>query len=461
MDFKGREEELNLILDRINSNAKELVLIYGRRRVGKSALISESLNRINIPAVYYQVPRTNLEMNGRSFAMAIKTGVPEIETSSNFYNDLDAIFTLSEKKPVVLVIDEFSNLEKITPEITGYLQQKIDCASGKIKIILCGSYIDMMRKLEAYDSPLHGRFTLTLDLKPFDYLDASLFFPNLSSEDKFKFYAVFGGLPFSLSQIHPEETLEKNIKRLFLERDLTLTNEIVQGIFGEIQKINSANVIFNLIISGNTKWTKLQQKSELGSKAVANALKELLNISVLEKRQPINEEDSKKKIFYEIKDNLINFFYSFVYDGLTLIPSIGVDIYYDTYIKERLEAEYFPKIFEAVSKEFLTRANKAKKLDTPFYKIGSYWYDDPANKTNGQFDVATMDKLGYRLFECKYTKNPIDYKVIYEEKRQTFSLPIGPVRLGFISRNGFELDENEKKDLTLFTLDDFYHIDEL
>lgn len=112
MDFKGREEELNLILDKINSNAKELVLIYGRRRVGKSALISESLNRINIPAVYYQVPRTNLEMNGRSFAMAIKTSIPEIETSSNFYNDLDAIFTLSEKKPVVLVIDEFSNLEK-------------------------------------------------------------------------------------------------------------------------------------------------------------------------------------------------------------------------------------------------------------------------------------------------------------------------------------------------------------
>ena len=85
-------------------------------------------------------------MNGRSFAVAIKTSVPEIETSSNFYNDLDAIFTLSEEKPVVLVIDEFSNLEKITPEITGYLQQKIDCASGKIKIILCGSYIDMMRK---------------------------------------------------------------------------------------------------------------------------------------------------------------------------------------------------------------------------------------------------------------------------------------------------------------------------
>lgn len=112
MDFKGREEELNLILDKINSNAKELVLIYGRRRVGKSALISESLNRINIPAVYYQVPRTNLEMNGRSFAMAIKTSIPEIETSSNFYNDLDAIFTLSEKNRLYLLLTSFQIWKK-------------------------------------------------------------------------------------------------------------------------------------------------------------------------------------------------------------------------------------------------------------------------------------------------------------------------------------------------------------
>ena len=457
--FLGRQKELNQLLNIINSPKLEVVLIYGRRRVGKTALIKELLSRSKIPFIYYEASRTNRWLNESAFLTTFKLTFKSSKSNSIF-NAIDEIFLYSTSKPIILALDEFSFLDQNIPEVLGYLQQKIDTSeNSKIKIILSGSYIETMKSLTNYDSPLHGRITSSLYLKAFDYFESSIFYSNLSNIDKFEFYACFGGLPLSLIRIDPAKSLKENILNLFLNDGNYLKTEIDKGLVGEFKKLENADIVFKEIVNGNNKRNSLLKSTRLPSASLDVILKTLVNMNLLSKKTPINDENNKKKTFYEIHDFLLNFYYTFIFQNQSIISILDKEEFYYKFIEEILKREYLPKMFEKVSKEFLIRMNKSRKLKKSFYKIGSYWYDDPKSHRNGEFDVATLDEDGYCIYECKYRKNPIDDEIIYEEKKQTAFLPLGSVKLGFISKNGFQIENSSiLNNVNLFSLDDFYNI---
>ena len=233
--------------------------------------------------------------------------------------------------------------------------------------------------------------------------------------------------------------------------------EIEYTISAETSKIPAVNSVVELIGRGVTKYTDLVNEltSRNGAKVNPDYLiKKLIDLEIIEKVVPINEKKNKKKIFYRFHDNLMEFYYRYIYRNKNMNSVLSAEDFYSEIVAPDLREKYLPEKFESISKEFLIRANKAKKISPLIYEIGVYSFDDSKKKINRQFDVVTLDKLGYIAYECKYT-DTVGKAVINEEEYQCSSSNLDFYKLGFISKNGFT-DEVDRSKYNLFTLRDFY-----
>ena len=216
-----------------------------------------------------------------------------------------------------------------------------------------------------------------------------------------------------------------------------------------------------LIGEGVTKYTDLVNglSSKSGTKVNPDYLiKKLIELEIIEKVAPINDKKNRKRIFYRFRDNLMEFYYHYIYRNKNMNSILAADDFYSEIIETDLKEKYLPKKFESVSREFLIRANKAHKIFPLIYEIGTYSYDDAKRKINRQFDVVTRDKNGYISYECKYTDGLVGKAVIAEEEYQIISSELNVYKLGFISKNGFA-DGMDGNKYNLFCLKDFYDFD--
>lgn len=222
----------------------------------------------------------------------------------------------------------------------------------------------------------------------------------------------------------------------------------------ESAKIVSLNSVLTLIACGKRKITDLV--SVLGKDIrLEYALDKGVKLHFLKKVTPINDEKNKKLTFYDFEDNLLRFYYRYVFTNASARSVMGNDLIYKEIIKDDFEKSYLPASFESVSKEFLIRKNKAGEINPPFFKIGTYSHNDPKARKNVQFDVVTLDRNGYVSYECKYTKDPIGPSVLQEEKEQTKDSPLPFVKFGFIAKTGF--DEAVKKEVQdCYSLNGFF-----
>ena len=180
----------------------------------------------------------------------------------------------------------------------------------------------------------------------------------------------------------------------------------------------------------------------------------MIKINVVEKITPINDENNKKKTLYNIKSNVVKFYYKYIYKNITARENLNPFIFYKIFIQEDFESKFIPSIFEKIVKQYLIKENKKEDVVNPFYQIGTYWYDDPYNKVNGQFDVVTKDKNGYIFYEVKYQNKSINDNIVNEEIEQLRKINIEYYNLGFVSKSGFDLCE--KKDYILIDLKDIF-----
>lgn len=170
---------------------------------------------------------------------------------------------------------------------------------------------------------------------------------------------------------------------------------------------------------------------------------------------PINDERNKKLTYYDFEDNLLRFYFRYIFPNTPSLSFMGKDVFFHETIEPDFLKYYLPKTFEKVGKEFLIRKNKIGEIHPPFFKIGTYSFNDSKAKKNLQFDVVTQDKNGFISYECKYTKDPIGMAEIREEGKQTSSSPMPFYELGFISKNGFTPEAKAKAKIA-YILDDFY-----
>lgn len=447
--FYGRENERKKLHTMFLSDGQMISLIYGRRRIGKSELIKQGLKETNLKSIYYECKQTTERNNVDSLAELIgeifdfpKPAFENIEVLLQF------LFKMSEKEPMILVLDEYPYLRKNSKGLDSILQSIIDHYkdTSHMKLIVCGSYVDTMKALLEKQNPLYGRIDLTLNLKPMDYYESALFYPEFTEEDKVRLFSVFGGIPYYNRLIDAKKSVRENIIELIASPGARLENEVSMYLNSEISKITNANEVFEALAKGFSRYKDILDQSNVSSgPALIDILDKLMRMDVVSKEAPINDENNKKKSGYFISDNLSLFYYKYIFRNLSRMNIMDSDVFYDKYIAEDFETKYVPKSFERICRQYLIRKNRNGLMDEVFEKIGKYYYDDPIEKRNGEFDIVTLDDRGYIFYEAKFRKDPVTESTVQNEIRQVEQTGLECYRYGFFSKSGFTCKEGERR----------------
>ena len=454
MKFIGRTTELDRLAKFYNSDGQRAALVYGRRRVGKSELITKSIADLKQTCIYYECKQTSEMNNVGSLARIIAEilGQPPFAFQS-MEEALSYLFDRSTSEDIVLVLDEYPYLRKATTGMDSVIQTLLDTHRDKshLKLVLCGSYIDVMRSLMQEQNPLFGRIDLAIDLKPMDYWDSAQFYPSFSHEDKVRLYSVFGGIPHYNRLIDPDATVRDNIIELVTSPGARLDNEIALYLKSELSKTANANEVFETLADGYSRYSDIRDQSHISSDpTLVDALKRLEGLELVAKEAPINDPANKRKARYLISDNLALFYYRYVFPNASSRNVMDPQRFYERFIERDFEEQHVPRRFERICQQFLVRENIASRLRDPFEQIGRYWYDIPSEHRNGEFDIVTRDGDDYVFYEAKFRSAPISRSMVEEEIEQVKATGLSCKAYGFISRSGFEnfeLDNVRKYDL--------------
>lgn len=454
--FVGREKELNELCNQFSSNNRTAVLVYGKRRVGKSTLIAEAAKSFDGVVVSHLCARStfegNLSLLCRSTSQALDLPPFTVQTLFDFFDFLEA-----QNKRILLILDEYQYFKDSLRkgELDSYMQAVIDRLSTNVKIVLCGSYVTVMRELLDRDNPLFGRFTGIVYLHEMDYYDARRFYPHDSVHDTIARYAVFGGSPYVLSMLAPGESLESSVKRLLLPQNSLLRSHVENIMLAEIRKSFDIRI---LQILGNGKKRYSDIASALGGDnagLLGKQLNNLLDMETIEKTSPINRKNDKKKTFYSIKDNLMRFYFCYLFANEGAIARIGEDAFYENVVAPSL-TQFISLRFEGIVMQYFSRLAKAGKM-SGIEDLGTYWYDDPESHENGQFDCVLRQNGAYAFYEAKYYQSPMGLTECQMEEQQVRHLASGgDARIGFVCSAGFDF-KSEHYDL--ISGEDLYCLD--
>ncbi|MBO5604625.1 MAG: hypothetical protein J5915_04510 [Acidaminococcaceae bacterium] len=446
--FIGREKELQgLSQELADWQRRSAILVYGKRRVGKSTLINQAaksfpgavVNHLCVSSTY----EGNLELLCQSVSRSLS--LPFIRFASLF--DL-MDFLGTQYKKILLIIDEYPywKQSKKQNEVDSYMQAVIDRLPSNVKLILCGSYISIMKELLTEGNPLFGRFSLIQHICDFDYYDAAKFYPQLPVKEKIAYYAVFGGSPFVLENLNISATLQDNIIRLLLPETGLIRSHIENVMLKEIQKAYDARIL-EIIGNGKKRYSEIRSiLNNTDTGLLDKQLKILLNMETILKTEPINRKQDKKKQFYEITDNLMRFYFTFIFGNAGTISRIGATQYYQANMKEPLQTFVSRRLEGIVLQYFHRMAERGNYPDIEDF--GSYWYDDPVSKKNGEFDCVMKRNGKYDFYECKYYDQPMTLQECRKEETQVKSIQgITVSRLGFVCTGGFAFDEDTDYEL--------------
>lgn len=442
----------------LSQNEMQTALIYGRRRVGKSELIKQVLREEKVTGIYYECKETTEKNNVDSLSELIgETFHFPKPAFSDMEKLLQYLFEKAEVDEFTLVLDEYPYLRAVVTGLDSILQNLIDRYrnTSKVKFIICGSHIDIMKSLLDSQNPLYGRIDRTVNLLPMDYYESSLFYEMFSPEDRVRLYSVFGGIPHYNRLINPALSVQENIAELIASTGARLENEVSMYLRSEISKITNANEVFETLAKGFSRFSDILSQSHVSSSpTLVDVLDKLIRMGLVRKEAPINDENNRRKAGYYIADQLSLFYYRYCFRYGSQMSVMEPEAFFERYIRQDFETKYVPAAFEEVCRQYLIRMNRAGKLDEAFEKIGRYWYDDPTTKTNGEFDLVTEGSKGYVFYEAKFRTEPLSESRIRQEIMQVQKTGLNCYRYAFISRSGFEVEPKEV--LVLISLAQLY-----
>lgn len=451
--FYGRERELDYLKKQFASNGRTSVLVYGKRRVGKTTLIAEAAKSFDGTVISHLCAKSTFEGNlallCRSVAQALRLPAFTVPTLPDLFDFLKA-----QDRRVLLVLDEYQYFKDSARkgEVDSYMQGIVDHLPPNVKLVLCGSYITVMKELLDEENPLFGRFTGIVALDDMDYLDAQRFYAGLPVEDKVAFYAVFGGSPYVLSQLMPEQPLKENVKELLLPANSLLRTHIESVMLSEIRKSFDVRIL-QIIGNGRKRYSDIA--SMLGGDGAGlldKQLKALMSMETIEKTSPINRKGDKRKTFYSIKDNLMRFYFCYLFANEGLVGRIGEDAFYESAVAPSLHT-FASLRFEGVVSQYFAREARAGRLPG-IEDIGTYWYDDKETRTNGQFDCVLQRNGQLEFYEAKLYRSPMSAGECAAEAVQVRSaVGAAAARIGFVCSSGFDFASDE---YTLITGEDIY-----
>ena len=458
MEFIAREREVKKLLSALTSAEYELILVYGRRHIGKTELIRHSCALSGRKTIYYMCRQVTEDTLTKELTAVIsETFDLEGQAFLSFEDALRFLFRRAQKEELILVLDEYPNARNQIQGLDTMLQSLSDQYknSTSLKIILSGSYIDIMKSLKGKNEPLFGRITLNIDLKQMDYYDSAKFYPGFSNEDKVQLFSVFGGIPLYNSLIRDDLSVRENIIRLIASPDARLSDEIDSFLRAEISKLSNANSIFDAMASGEINYSEIQNKAGIESTGTMNDLmNKLIGMEIVRKEYPINKENDRSKSHYYIDDNLSHFYYRYLANHISQMQIMNETVFYKKYIEHDFNEHFVPDAFEKICRQFLIRKNLSGEIDPVIEKIGKYYYNDIKNRKNGEFDIVTLDEKGYMFYEAKYKNRPVTDGLVQKEIEQVRATDLQSYKYGFFSKSGFA--DNVPDDIIKYSLDDLY-----
>lgn len=437
--FIGREREV-AALDRLyESNKFEFAVIYGRRRVGKTALINHFID--NKEAIYFMGVESNEKQNLENFSKSIieySSGI-EAETSFlSFQSALEYVFKLAEKKRFILAIDEYPYVARSSKSLASTLQLLIDKYkdTSQLMLILCGSSMSYMEdEVLAYKSPLYGRRTAQMKIQPFSFEETCRCFKNFSDEDKALAYGIVGGTPQYLLQMDDRLSIEDNIKNTYLNPISFLYEEPTNLLKQEVRETAIYTAIITAIAVGASRMSDISNKVGEDSNICANYLKSLINLGIVKKETPYGEKTSRKSI-YSIEDNMFRFWYRFVPNNNSVIMRGAADIVYRR-IEPQL-SEYMGTVFEEICKQYLWKLLLDGNSPVEFSELGRWWGNDPIEKKQTEIDImGEQDKKTALFGECKWTNEKVDLGVLETLIKRSKLFSYINVHLFLFSKSGF------------------------
>lgn len=437
--FIGRERELASLNQLYQSSKFEFAVIYGRRRVGKTALINQFIR--DKKAIYFMGVESNAKQNLENFSRNImEYGVGfQAETAFlSFQSALEYVFQLAEKERLILAIDEYPYVARSSKSLASTLQLLIDKYKdhSKLMLILCGSSMSYMEDhVLAYKAPLYGRRTAQMKLLPFDFADTSRYFKHFSDKDKALIYGIAGGTPQYLLQMDDRLSVEDNIKNTFLNPTSSLFEEPENLLKQEVREPALYNAVITAIATGASRMAEISTKVGEDTSVCATYLKNLIALGLIRKETPYGEKTSRKSI-YSIDDNMFRFWYRFVPENSSIIARGAADLAYKRIAP--FLTNYMGKIFEDICKQYLWTLLLKGQSPVEFTELGRWWGTDPATHSQTEIDIMGVQDKDTALFaECKWTNEKVDAGVLETLVKRSQMFHYKKVHLYLFAKSGF------------------------
>ncbi|MEW6624752.1 MAG: ATP-binding protein [Bacillota bacterium] len=420
--FVNREKELSFLEGEFKKEGASLVIIYGRRRIGKTSLIKKFIEQK--AALYFLATEESERENIASLQniLADYTGNNLLRSGANFsWDDLFITFRdykRNEKK--ILIIDEFQYLGKANSSFPSVFQRIWDerLKDTNIMVILCGSLIHMMESQTlAYSSPLYGRRTGQIKLTQVPFLHYKEFFKDKDKdkdkdkEELIEYYAVTGGVPKYIEAFQDLGDVYIGITKNILSKQSYLYEEPIFLLGKEVSEIGSYFSIIKTIAQGNHKLGNIAKVLGVSQTNLTKYLNTLINLDLIERQVPITERnlEKSKKGLYFLKDNFIEFWFKFVYPYRSYIEMEHIEHVVEK-IKSNFIDNHVSHIYEKVCMEKIWQLNYENRFFFKVLKMGKWW------DNREEIDIVGFNEDSKEIFfcECKYHNKPVDVDVYYQ-----------------------------------------------
>lgn len=450
--FVNREDELELLTSRFESDTAELLVVYGRRRLGKSALVREAI-RDRDDAVYWQATEETADVQLENFVDTASKTFPIVE---DIKRDWETLLRTLGRQDGIVVLDEFPYLVESDDSLPSKIQRVWDVhlEETSTTLVLVGSSISIMEeKVLSGGSPLYGRRTGAIDLSPLELGDARRFYPESDPDSIVRSWGVFGGTPYYLQALTPSASLAENIQTHILSEHGVLHNEpefLLRTEFG-IQEPRTYYTILRSIATGKRTANEIAGFAGLESNALGSYLSKLRRLRLVERDIPVTADpQTTRKSRYRLREPLFRFWFNYVYGQRETLVQLGDDAYEQ--LIEPTFSEYMAEMFERVCQHALP-----KVVPNTYRGIGYWWHD------HHELDVVGLGSDGTLVAgECKYTSKRMDEGDLADLERSAAQIRWTPpdggepdyqyccfCRSGF--SDGLQRTAENRDDVSLFT----------
>lgn len=415
MAFINRKRELEFLSNAYKEKKSQFIIIYGKRRVGKTELVKQFFK--DIPHIYFLADKApekeQLRLLSEKVGLLFKD---EFLVSRGFGNWYEFFKYIKNKGRIVIAIDEFPFLIESNKAVPSIFQKgwDEDLRDSGIFLILLGSSISMMEtEVLGYKSPLFGRRTGQLLIEPLSFRDSKNFFPKKSNEEFMYAYSILGGTPAYLLQFDPSTDLWTNIRKKILLPDAYLFSEPEFILREELREPRNYFSILRAISMGKTRAGEIINETGFEKNVVGKYLSVLTDLRIIKRDVPVTEKsfEKSKKGIYMMDDNFFRFWFNFVFPNKSFIEEEEVNYVIESKIKPGLDI-FTSQTFEEVCRSFV-RKGLVKGLK--FNKVGRWWSKD------AEIDIVGIneDENSILFGEVKWSTKKVGIDILADLKRKS------------------------------------------